>query len=53
MANSRYKVYVGPGNNCLLIKSLLKRREWLQVVDNISEEGIQFYWTQNKVHEVH
>ena len=27
--NSKYKVYVGPGNNSLLIKSLLKRREWI------------------------
>lgn len=24
--NSKYKVYVGPGNNSLLIKSLLRRR---------------------------
>ncbi len=38
--NIRYKVYVGPGNNSLLIKSLLKRREWINIVDNIHEEGI-------------
>ena len=25
----RYKVYVGPGNGCKLIKSLLKRRFWV------------------------
>lgn len=25
----KYKVFVGPGNNSLLIKSLLKRREWI------------------------
>lgn len=51
--NSKYKVYVGPGNNSLLIKSLLKRREWIDVVDNIRDEGIQFYWTQSKLNEAH
>lgn len=25
----KYKVFVGSGNNSLLIKSLLKRREWI------------------------
>jgi hypothetical protein len=27
--HQKYKVYVGAGNNSLLIKSLLKRRPWL------------------------
>lgn len=31
----KYKVYVGKGNNSLLIKSLLKRRFWLEIVENI------------------
>ena len=30
--NHKYKVYVGSGNNCLLIKSLLKRRPWIHIV---------------------
>lgn len=47
------KVYVGPGNNSLLVRSLLKRRDWLKVVDNLNEEGVRFYWTQNKIGEVH
>lgn len=46
-------MYVGPGNNSLLIKSLLKRRPWLEVVENVNEDGVQFYWTQNKINEVH
>ena len=49
----KYKVYIGRGNNSLLIKSLLKRRFWMEIVDNIDEEGINFYWTQNKVNRVH
>lgn len=31
---SKYKVFVGRGNNSLLIKSLLKRRFWIEIVDN-------------------
>ena len=31
----RYKVYVGKGNNSLLIKSLLKRRYWWEITDNL------------------
>lgn len=31
----RYKVYIGKGNNSLLIKSLLKRRFWLEIVEDI------------------
>lgn len=53
LVSPRYKVYVGPGNNCLLIKSLLRRRSWLEIVENMNEEGVQFYWTQNKVNDMH
>jgi len=35
------------------VRSLLKRRDWLKVVDNLNEEGVRFYWTQNKIGEVH
>jgi hypothetical protein len=51
--HQKYKVYVGPGNNSLLVKSLLRRRPWLEVVENADEQGVQFYWTQNKVNEIH
>lgn len=50
---TRYKVFVGKGNNSLLIKSLIKRRFWLELVDSKNEEGINFYWTQSKLKEVH
>lgn len=49
----RYKVYIGKGNNSLLIKSLLKRRFWLEIVDNPDEDDINFYWSQNKINRVH
>lgn len=31
----KYKVYIGRGNNSLLVKSLLKRRFWLEIVDDV------------------
>ncbi len=31
-----YKVFVGPGNNSLLIKSVIKRRFWLELTTNKS-----------------
>lgn len=49
----KYKAYIGKGNNSLLIRSLLKRRFWIQIVDDIEEEGISFYWSQNKINKVH
>jgi hypothetical protein len=33
----KYKVYIGKGNNSLLVKSLIQRRFWLEIVDNIEE----------------
>ena len=39
----KYKAYVGNGNNSLLIKSLLKRRFWIEFAENIDEDGINFY----------
>lgn len=33
----KYKAYVGKGNNSLLIKSLLKRRFWFELVDDAEE----------------
>ncbi len=38
-----YKVRVGPGNNGLLVKSLLKRRFWLELV---TQADCNFTWTQ-------
>lgn len=53
-----YKVKIGPGNNCELIKMLIKRRFWLeidnslQVGDNKEENKISFIWTQNTIEKV-
>ena len=46
-----YKVYIGGGNNSLLIKSLFKRRFWWTIVDSISDDT-NFIWTQLKVPSV-
>lgn len=43
-----YKIYVGGGNNSMLIKSLMKRRFWWVLVDKITED-VNFVWTQLKV----
>ena len=49
-----YKVKVGPGNNCTLIKSLIKRRFWLDVVPfNAESKEISFIWTQNTMDSFH
>lgn len=47
--NQGYKFYVGPGNNCNLIKGLFKRRFWWTLTTNKNEEGINFIWTQLKI----
>lgn len=43
----RYYYYVGPGNNSMLIRSLMKRRSWWEETKNIDEA--QFVWTQLKI----
>lgn len=47
--HAKYKAFIGPGNNCLLIKSILKRRFWIDIVANIEEIGLMFCWTQNSI----
>ena len=46
-AENQYKYYLGKGNNCLLVKSLLKRRFWWVQTTEISEAN--FVWTQLKI----
>ena len=48
--NITYKAYVGPGNNSTLIKSVLRRRSWWNVVDKM--ENCNFVWTQLKVNSI-
>lgn len=31
---TKYKVYIGKGNNSLLLKSLIKRRFWWDITDS-------------------
>lgn len=47
--NQGYKFYVGPGNNCNLIKGVLKRRFWWTITTNKSDDNINFIWTQLKI----
>ena len=43
------KYYVGGGNNCNLVKSVLKNRFWLEETNSAQEAS--FVWTQIKVEE--
>lgn len=43
-------MYVGRGNNCQLIRGLLKRRFWWTFVDKLTDD-VNFVWTQLKVPE--
>jgi len=46
----KYKAWVGAGNNGALIKGLIKRRFWWQLVEEKSL-GVHFMWTQLKVQD--
>ena len=48
----RYKVYIGKGNNSLLVKSLMKRRFWWEITDNLDSSAVHFYWSQNIIDKV-
>ena len=43
-----YKMFVGRGNNSMLIKGIARRRPWWQIVDKISSDT-NMVWTQLKV----
>lgn len=45
-----YKAFIGSGNNCTLIRSILKRRFWWNITEKM--ESCQFVWTQLKVNSV-
>ena len=42
----RYKAFVGRGNNCLLLKGLLRKRYWWVFEEDVTK--CQFVWTQLK-----
>jgi hypothetical protein len=46
-------MFIGKGNNCLLVKSIMKRRFWWQFTNNIDDHNIDFYWSQNTIEKVH
>jgi hypothetical protein len=48
----KVKVFVGKGNNNHLIKSLLKRRFWLEITDKITDDVV-FIWTQSSQKNIH
>lgn len=41
-----WKYYVGKGNNCNLVRELMKRRYWFEETKCMGEA--QFVWTQIK-----
>lgn len=40
-----YRVFVGKGNNSIVIKNCVKQRWWLQLTESKDLEGINFVWT--------
>ncbi len=48
--DSKYKYFVGKGNNRQLVKALMKRRFWWVKTDDVNEA--QFVWTQLKINEM-
>lgn len=45
-----YRVFVGLGNNSCMIKSILRRRFWWNIVEDKSQiDTCQFVWTQLKI----
>lgn len=48
--DKKYKAWVGNGNNGNLLKALIKRRYWWQVVEE-KTWGVNFLWTQLKNNE--
>jgi len=50
--HNKLKAYVGHGNNCNMIKGLLKRRFWWAITDEYTEDCL-FVWTQIKVGKIY
>lgn len=46
----KYAFYVGPGNNCKLIRAIMRRRPWWYECGDINEAD--FVWTQIKVKSI-
>lgn len=46
--DAKYRAWIGPGNNSLLVKGLIKRRFWWLLVEDRTPET-NFVWTQIKL----
>lgn len=44
--------YVGFGNNCNMIKGLLKRRFWWNISEEYTDDCV-FIWTQIKINKIY
>lgn len=44
------KVFIGPGNNKMLVKGLMRRRTWWTLTERLDD--CQFAWTQIKIPEI-
>lgn len=47
----KYKAFVGYGNNCNMIKGLIKRRFWWVISEENTNDCL-FIWTQTKVNKI-
>ena len=45
-----YKIYIGKGNNSNLLRTIVRKRFWWQLVDKINFET-NLVWTQLKMNE--
>lgn len=45
-----FKVFIGPGNNKMLVKGLMKRRNWWAIVER--SDDCHFAWTQIKIPDI-
>lgn len=46
--DNKNTIWIGPGNNSLLIKSLIKRRFWWSIENDKNLSTINFVWSQLK-----
>ena len=47
---SKYAFYVGPGNNCKLIRAIMRRRPWWFECGDVKDAD--FVWTQIKIKNI-
>lgn len=47
----KLKAFVGYGNNCNMIKGLIKRRFWWTITEELSDDCM-FVWTQIKINNI-